>query len=138
MPNLTIFDDEAALAGAAADHFISKAQEALAARGRFRAALSGGRGPRGLFQVLAQKTGALDWRKVELYWVDERWVDWKSADSNYGEAGRLWLDGLKAGPGCFPMYRGPGDPNEAAELYETLLARRLASKPPVFDLVLLG
>lgn len=138
MPQLEVFPSDAEQAEAAADLFVTLGLEALGARGRFRAALSGGRGPRLLFKHLAGRAQTLDWRKVELYWVDERWVEWKSPESNYGETRRLWLDSLKPEPLCFPMYRGPGNPEAAAEAYEALLNHRTGTLPPVLDLVFLG
>jgi 6-phosphogluconolactonase len=80
----------------------------------------------------------LDWSKVELYWVDERWVAWDNTDSNYGEAQRLWLAGRTKGPLCFPMYNAALEPEAAADAYAALLARRFGAVPPVFDLILLG
>lgn len=138
MPKLQVFPTETAQAQAAADLFMAWAQEAIRSRGLFRVALSGGRGPRGLFQILAQRAGDLDWGKVELYWVDERWVAWDSADSNYGEARRLWLRGMAKGPRCFPMFNAALGPEAAAEAYAALLAQRFGAVPPVFDLILLG
>ena len=43
-------------------------------------AVSGGRSPIGLFEELSKIN--LDWSKVELTLVDERWVDAKHEDSN--------------------------------------------------------
>ncbi len=138
MPDVRVYPTQAEQAQAAADLFVSLGREPVAARGRFRAALSGGHDPHGMFEALKARPGDLDWGKVELYWVDERWVEWASPESNYGEAKRRWLDSLGSGPACFPMYRGPGNPEDAAEAYESLLMRRLGGRPPVLDLALLG
>ncbi|HTB23625.1 MAG TPA: 6-phosphogluconolactonase [bacterium] len=138
MPELKVYPTESAQAQAAAELFLSWGRDAIAARGRFRVALSGGRGPRGLFQALAQRPQALDWGKVELYWVDERWVDWGSPESNYGEARRLWLAALEPGPRCFPLFDASLEPEAAALAYEKLLTENFAAALPVFDLMLLG
>jgi len=138
MSTLNIYPTQSAQAQAAADLFIACGIESIRERGGFRAALSGGRGPRGLFKNLAGRAASMDWGKVELYWVDERWVPWSDADSNYGEAGRIWLDGWATRPSCFPMYgEGLGLEN-AARAYEELLVGNFGCKLPVFDLVLLG
>jgi len=138
MPELKTFDTEAALAQAAADLFIALGKEAIAARGRFRAALSGGRGPRGLFVNLSHRPKDLDWSRVELYWVDERWVPFIESDSNYGECQRLWLDGLAPGPLRFPMYDRGLQPDTAAHAYEERLVKNFGAALPVFDLALMG
>jgi 6-phosphogluconolactonase len=138
MPDLKVFPTEAAQAAAAADLLVAWGAEAIRVHGRFRVALSGGRGPRGLFLALAKRPKALDWSKVELYWVDERWVPWTSPESNYGEANRLWLASMAQGPACFPMFNGALDAAAAARAYEIILSQRFGQVPPVFDLVLLG
>jgi 6-phosphogluconolactonase len=138
MPDLKVFPTEAAQAEAAADLFIAWGAEAIRVQGRFRVALSGGRGPRGLFQALAKRPKALDWVKVELYWVDERWVPWESPESNYGEASRLWLAAMAQGPACFPMFNAASDAAASARAYEIILSQRFGQVPPVFDLILLG
>ena len=138
MPEIKVFPSEAAQAEAAADLFVAWGAEAIRVKGRFRAALSGGRGPRGLFQALAKRPKALDWPSVELYWVDERWVPWESPENNYGEASRLWLASMAPGPVCFPMFNNAADAAAAARSYEIVLSQRFGQVPPVFDLVLLG
>lgn len=138
MPTLRRFPGPGALAQAAAELLVGCAKEAIAERGVFRAALSGGHDPRGMFSLLAANPPALDWSRVELYWVDERWVPVADPESNYGEAGRLWLDGLAQGPARFPMYDGAVEAPAGAEAYARLLRERFASPKPVFDLALMG
>jgi 6-phosphogluconolactonase len=138
MPKLESFPTETALAEAAAAFFTALGRHAIRERGVYRAALSGGRGPRGMFRVLAGLPKALDWSKVELYWVDERWVDVESPESNYGEAGRMWLDRLRPAPARFPMYDPNRDPEAAAKAYAQLLKKRFNAELPVLDLALLG
>jgi 6-phosphogluconolactonase len=138
MAELRVGQDDAALARLAADYFVEQGREALAKRGRFNAALSGGRGPQGLFRALASRPGDLDWTKVTLYWVDERYVPFKDSDSNFGTACRLWLDGLKNGPRLRPMYREGVDVETAARDYAAQLRSELGPGTPVLDLCLLG
>ena len=54
--------------------------EAIKKRGRASIAVSGGSTPVPLFKELSLLS--LDWSKVDLTLVDDRWVDSKSADSN--------------------------------------------------------
>lgn len=138
MPDLRVFPSPSDQAQAAADLFVAWGQEALKARGVFRAALSGGSGPLGLFAALAQRPQALDWARVELYWVDERWVAPTDPASNYGEARRHWLDLLPMGPDCSPMFNPQLQPDAAAQAYAELLQARTSEAVPVLDLILLG
>jgi 6-phosphogluconolactonase len=138
MPTVNVFPTEAALAEAAADLFVQAGAEALAQRGSYRVALSGGRGPQGMFAALAERPRALDWAKVELYWADERWVEAGDSQSNFGEARRRWLDHWAAGPRCFPMVGAALTPAAAAAAYAALLMGRFGAELPAFDLVLLG
>jgi 6-phosphogluconolactonase len=138
MAELRVGQDDADLARLAADFFIEQGKEALARRGGFNAALSGGRGPQGLFRALAGRPGALDWAKVTLYWVDERYVPFKDTDSNFGTACRLWLDHLSSGPRLRPMYREGLDVATAAREYAAQLRSELGPGTPVLDLCLLG
>ena len=140
MSPLKVCADEAEQAAVCADLFIDSGRQALGARGAYKVALSGGRGPRGLYRALEARRGDLDWGRVELYWVDERWVEPQSPESNYGEARRLWLDAwtASAGPVCHPMFRADLEPEAAADAYSALLSARVGRPWPVFDLALLG
>jgi 6-phosphogluconolactonase len=80
------FADLNALSRAAADELIELGRAAIAARGRFHVALSGGSTPMRLFRLLATRGDALPWGEVELWWGDERCVPPDHADSNYGMA----------------------------------------------------
>ena len=59
--------------------------QAIAARGRFAVALSGGSTPKALYSLLAtaEFTGQLDWRQIHLFFGDERCVAADHAESNF-------------------------------------------------------
>jgi 6-phosphogluconolactonase len=64
-------------------HAVAKAlTEAIAARGNASLALSGGKSPIPFLEALAKAN--IDWPKVALSLVDERWVPANHADSNAG------------------------------------------------------
>ncbi len=138
MSRIEIFEDETALGQGAADRFVAWGRAALEKKGLFRAALSGGRGPRGMFRALAKMPQALDWSKVEIYWVDERWVPWSDPDSSYADTKKLWFDAMETKPEIFPMWLENKGPEEGALAYEALLKKNFASNVPAFDLCLLG
>ena len=67
---LIVLPDAAAVAHAAAERVAEEARAAVAARGVFSLAVSGGRSPWAMFADLAELT--MPWESVELYQVDER------------------------------------------------------------------
>ncbi|MEK9764854.1 MAG: 6-phosphogluconolactonase, partial [Thalassolituus sp.] len=74
------FKSSAALARQLADDLAEKMREAIEARGRVCIAVSGGSTPVRFFEELS--TRKLDWSKVRITLVDERWVDESDAASN--------------------------------------------------------
>ena len=85
-----IHKDPAAMAERAAHILAAACEEAVAERGVFRIALSGGQTPIPLFRLLAARDWAdrLPWDKMTFFWVDERCVGPEHPDSNYGLARR--------------------------------------------------
>src|SRR5947209_16842158 len=88
------FADAEAVSQAAAQEFVRCAQEALAARGRFVVALSGGSTPQRLYQILAAPPyqSQVDWARVHVFWGDERSVPPDHRDSNYRMAREAMLE----------------------------------------------
>jgi 6-phosphogluconolactonase len=143
--SIEILPDGDALALRAAELFALAAQEAAAARGRFAVALSGGETPRVLYRLLARQqfSQKVPWRRVQLYWGDERCVAPDDAQSNYGMARDAFLKHVPITDANVHRMRGEDPPEEAAEAYDAeLRALAAQSRPhvsvPLFDLVLLG
>lgn len=135
------FADAEALARGAADEFIAIARVAIAERGTFACALSGGSTPRKLHVALAAKRAEVDWSKVELWWGDERTVPPTDKDSNYRMARETLLDPIGFDPARAHRMVGEGatfaDHAASARAYEQAVVGALGN-PPVFDLVFLG
>jgi 6-phosphogluconolactonase len=130
-----------ALADEAARRFASLAQAAIARRGRFSVALSGGSTPRALHQRLAQPPLAetIDWGKVSVFWGDERFVPPDSEDSCFRMARETLLDHVPIPAAqIFPVPTIGGTPERAAAAYAETLVAQLGGDTPRFDLVLLG
>jgi 6-phosphogluconolactonase len=130
---------------AAAQELVDLARAAIAERGRFCVALSGGSTPRRMYELLAERPrwAQLDWHRVEFFWGDERAVPPEHPDSNYGMAAGVLLDKLGIAPERIHRIAGElPDPAEAAARYQEELARVFAAPPdappPIFDLILLG
>ena len=128
---------------AAAEEVIRAATEAIAERGRFTIALSGGSTPRNLYTLIAANASAnLPWAQMFFFWGDERHVPPEDADSNYRMAQETLLSKVPVPPGN--VFRIPAenpDATAAAEAYEQTLRRFFALGPgevPRFDLILLG
>ena len=106
----------------------------IAARGTAGIAVSGGTTPAKFFAALSAHE-ELDWQKITVTLVDERWVDESSDRSNAALVHAKLLQGAAAAAEFIPLYSG-GDTPDAARIAET--NARLAGLPEVFDVVVLG
>ena len=133
------FGDLDALSRAAVAELAVLAAEAIAARGVFHVALSGGSTPKRLFQLLAaQGPGALPWDQIHLWWGDERTVPPDHPDSNYRMTREALIEPLRLDPTHVHRIVGEDpDHGAAAEAYAAELARALGPSLG-FDLVYLG
>ena len=125
MRDLVVLADAAAVAHRGAEVVAGAARTAIAERGGFALAVSGGRTPWAMFQVLA---GAdVPWDRVGIWQVDERIAPQSDPDRNLTSLVPLLP------PGCtlHPMPVEDPDLAAAAERYA-------ASLPPALDLVHLG
>ncbi len=127
--NVLVSPTPQAAATLAARHFARAAAEAIAARGRFTVALSGGSTPRLMYDAL--RGLEVEWANVHVYFSDERAVPPDSADSNYRSARLGLLDEVPVPPDQVHRMEGERDPAQAAAEYAALL-------PDRFDVVLLG
>src|SRR6266704_3643890 len=84
-PTVTVLPDPDALADAAARLIAEAAADAIEARGRFMWALAGGETPRATYARLALPPfrERVDWRRVWVFFGDERAVPPDHPDSNY-------------------------------------------------------
>jgi len=128
---------------AAAEEVIRSATDAVAKRGRFTIALSGGSTPRNLYTLIAANASAtLPWDKMFFFWGDERHVPPDSPDSNYRMAKESLLSKVPIPPAnIFPVPAENPDAAQVADIYEQTLRKFFAVAPgefPRFDLILLG
>jgi len=120
---IEICADAQAVARRGAELVSAAAQAAAVARGVFALALSGGETPRGLHGSLAGRgAGArMPWRRVHLYWGDERCVPPDHPDSNYGMAAAALLRHVDVPPENVHRMHGEDEPAAAAAAYEAEL-----------------
>ncbi|MBV8489493.1 MAG: 6-phosphogluconolactonase [Candidatus Eremiobacteraeota bacterium] len=136
---LRVYRDAGTVAAAVADLFLDLGQTALADRGAFRVALSGGNTPRKAYELLAQepRSTSISWSDVYVYFGDERCVTPEDELSNYRMACKAFLDAVPIPKHNVHRMRGEIDPGKAANEYASILRADLG-EPPRFDLVLLG
>jgi 6-phosphogluconolactonase len=128
---------------AAAEEIVRTANAAVAERGRFTIALSGGSTPRNLYTLLATNARtSLPWAQMFFFWSDERHVPPSDPESNYRMAEEAMLSKIPVAPGnVFRVLAENPDAAAAAETYEQTLRKFFAVEPgkfPRFDLILLG
>jgi 6-phosphogluconolactonase len=133
----------------AASFFIKYSNDAIHKRGQFTVALSGGKTPEFLFRILAQHDHrkSIEWKKIKVFWGDERFVSKDHPESNFGIAYRVLLSQVPIPEeNIFAIPTDTGSSTRAAELYEESMRRFFGRSnavegtppKPVFDLVLLG
>ena len=98
-------------------------------------ALSGG--GTALIFLSALRNADVDWRKILLFWADERAVAPDDPESNFGLAERMLLSPLGAkAPRAIRMPADTPDLGQAASWYDDALATELDGAP--LDLAILG
>jgi 6-phosphogluconolactonase len=128
---------------AAAEEVLRIATDAVAKRGRFTIALSGGSTPKNLYTLIAANASAtLPWAQMFFFWGDERHVPPEDADSNYRMAKEALLSKVPIAPGnVFPVPAEMQDAAAAAAAYEQTIRKFFGLAPgefPRLDLILLG
>ena len=135
-----VFPDAEALARAAADLLAGVVGDKA---GLSYIALSGGSTPKRMGQLLADSPyrEAIDWRSIEFFWGDERYVPEDNPESNSGEARRTFLNQVGVEPSRInPFPTTVSSPDLAAEMYATQIKTVFGETDglPRFDLVFLG
>lgn len=128
------FADKQTLAKELAEAVADRIRTAITERGTAAIAVSGGSTPARFFQALG-KTKDIDWSKVIVTLVDERWVDETSERSNALLVNERMLQGPAAVARFFPLYSGGNEPDEAHIAKTNAL---LAELPAQFAAVVLG
>lgn len=157
MRYIKVFPDSQTLAHAAAARFQESATNAIAQRGVFTVALSGGSTPRLTYSLLAAEPyrSQIDWGKIQFFWGDERCVPPDHSDSNYRMASEALLSHIPVAPDHVHRMHGENpDVAAAAVAYAREIrgvfgsnldlpnpgpsGRGSSADLPKFDLVLLG
>lgn len=126
------FTDCAAQATALAERVAGRLRQGIVDRGRAVLAVSGGSTPKGFFARLARES--LDWSKVQVTLVDERWVPASDERSNARLVESVLLQDAAKAATFVPLYTGADTPEDG--LAEA--AARINALPHPFDAVVLG
>lgn len=132
MVEIRTLPDAAAWAEACADRLADTLSEALAQTGKAVFAGAGGSTPAPIYARLAQ--APLDWSRVVVTLVDERYVPESSEDSNAALMKRSLLTGPAAAARFVPLY----SPQVTIDRAAAVAAHALAAEGGRIDAALLG
>jgi 6-phosphogluconolactonase len=133
---IEVFDDADAVAREAAKFIAAEARAAVATRGRFVVAVSGGRTPWQMLRALANEE--IPWRSVHVVQVDERIAPAGDPDRNLTHLRKSLLEHAPLpAEQIYAMPVEAADIEAAARGYARTL-QELAGTPPVLDLAHLG
>ncbi|AMM85515.1 6-phosphogluconolactonase [Martelella sp. AD-3] len=130
--NMHTFDDGARLAARLAGDVADKLAEAVAEKGAASIAVSGGSTPKAFFRTLSKAD--IDWEKVTITLVDERFVPEDSPRSNHKLVKENLLLGPAAAARFIPLYQNVKTAEEAAEI----VTNKVSATSLPFDVVVLG
>jgi 6-phosphogluconolactonase len=149
MTTVIVHRDADTLAGAVAARLVTRLVDAQAATGSASVVLTGGGVGIATLRALAAMPAhdAIDWRRLDVWWGDDRFVPTDDPERNEKQAREALLDHVPLDPArvhAMPPSDGAygDDPEAAAEAYAKALAA--ATRPedhgiaPSFDVVLLG
>jgi len=118
------------------DKIEKMAREEINSKGFFSIAFSGGRTPLKLYEMLVKSS--IEWKKVHIFMVDERYVGMESGESNYGQLNSSLLSKIDVPPENIHLIRTDFEIEKAATAYEDELKRFFKKVSVPFDIILLG
>ena len=135
-----VFKDKEEMSIAAAELFVTEAQKITEKGKRFAVCLSGGSTPEEMYKLLAKPEYAdrINWKRVHLFWGDERCVPPDDRDSNYNMVNNALLKKIDIPAGNVHRIKGELEPKLAAGEYRAELNEFFRHKQPVFHLCYLG
>jgi 6-phosphogluconolactonase len=148
-PEVIVHRDAELLAKAVAARLVTRLVDAIAARGNASLVLTGGGIGTAVLAELAAAPArdAVDWRHLDVWWGDERFVPSGDKERNETGARAALLDHVDVDPARvhpLPPSDGPDgdDPDAAAARYVTWLTEAATPEDhgpvPSFDVLLLG
>lgn len=133
MYHLNEYDSTIQLNTALAQDIVTQLSQAITLRGQASLAVSGGKTPTELFKLLSQQT--LDWDKVFITLVDDRWVDEHDEASNARLVKSYLLQNNAAKAHFTSLKTSAKTPFEGAQEAQAHLKQSI---PLPFDVLILG
>ncbi len=142
-PDVRVFPDLHEASRALAERLVETVTDVLASKDSFTLALSGGKTPRSLYALLAgEYSTEISWKRVHLFWGDERCVSQESKDSNFAMAYEALIS--KVPLPSQNVHRIPAEispPEKAARYYERMIREffePVEEESFLFDAMILG
>ena len=128
------------LSTAAAHFFTIACSRSIAEHDQFTVALSGGNTPKRLYELLAtpEFSQNINWKKVFIFFSDERYVPHSDAESNFNMASKALLDHIAIPRKNIFSIPTSSTPAKDASTYEASVKKITGNKKFAFDLILLG
>jgi 6-phosphogluconolactonase len=140
--NIFVFDDNEGVTDFAVKKWLKISSQAIAEKGSFTAALSGGKTPVEFYKRLAASKDILSWDRTHLFLADERFVPPSHNESNYGLIKEHLLSHVKIPDENVHRIQTEGiTVEQSARRYEEDIRRFFCidgSSVPQFDLIMLG
>ncbi|MER7502497.1 6-phosphogluconolactonase [Nonomuraea pusilla] len=146
-PNVVVHRDADILAKAVAARIITRLVDVQSATGSASLVLTGGSVGIATLAAIADTPArdAVDWRRLDIWWGDERFLPTGDPERNETGARKALLDHVDLDPARVHVMRGPDSGMTAEESADAYAAElRAASRPedhgpvPAFDVMLLG
>jgi len=143
MSQVRVYPTRNAAAHAAAVQFVAAAERAVTTRERFTVALSGGTTPRDVYHLLSADSTyeGVEWRKVRVFWGDERCVPYNDPQNNAHMAREALLNHVQIPVHNIHRVQTELPPEQAADDYEQTMRSYFAERgmnQPRFDFMMLG
>jgi 6-phosphogluconolactonase len=130
--HMNAFESGADLAVGLADKVAETLSAAIAARGTASIAVSGGSTPKAFFEALSSRV--LDWTKVTITLVDERFVPEENPRSNHKLVKENLLKNKAAAANFLPLYQPAADAEKSA----VIATEETKGIDNPFDIAILG
>lgn len=145
-PSILVTKDADALAHAVAARFVTRLVDAQSNGAMARVVLTGGRVASAMYRAVVESPArsAVDWRRVEFWWGDERFLVGGDPERNETQVREALLDAVDVDPAL--VHPMPADTGQGAETAAAAYADELAAAAgpgdhggvPTFDVLLLG
>ncbi|HEY8658585.1 MAG TPA: 6-phosphogluconolactonase, partial [Hanamia sp.] len=137
---LHIFKNKEEMSEELASWICNVISETLKNQEFFSLVLSGGETPKLLFKKLASDKyrNKINWKRIHIFWGDERVVPFTDERNNAGMAYDLLVDYINIPVAQVHIIRTDIEPNFAVDEYRKLLHTFFDNTATSFDLVLLG